>query len=147
MANYDAGHYFLTMLMPVRTQGFVENGQARRSHLQALRTKLAMMPTARQDPPSERSTFNSPFARIAGTHFAHFFIIDGPRYNGRRPSNAILDLITNKQLTIPQKVDKLSNPFLVLVIDFDARDGSESSLRAYTDSMWDFMQPELDMLF
>ncbi len=147
MANYDAGHYFLTMFTPVLTDGFVDVDGARRSHVQSIREKLMMMPTARQDPPSERSQFNSPFARVPGTHFARFFVVDQLRYNGRRPSNAIFDLVVRKSLTIPEKIDKLRSPYLVLCIDFDAADGDDACLRAYTDGMWDNMQDVLVDLF
>ncbi|MFT7596403.1 MAG: hypothetical protein ACI8R4_003738, partial [Paracoccaceae bacterium] len=100
-----------------------------------------------QDYDSTESKLQSPFAAVPGTHFAHLFIIDDTRYNGRRPSNPILDLIFNVKLTIAEKVDRLPDAYLVLAVDFDAADGSTASLRAYTDAMWANMADTLRLIY
>lgn len=147
MANYDAGHYFLTVMAPLQRDGWVEVGGVRRSLIDHVRHMLATLPTAQQDHFSADSGLMSPFARVPGTHFAHLFVIDTLHYNGRRPSNPILDLLENVQLTIPEDVDALPHAYLVLAVDFDAADGSEAALRAYTDDLWAHMAPELQMLY
>lgn len=147
MANYDAGHYFLTMMAPIERDGYVLKDNARQSKLDHIKNALVTLPTAQQDAVSHESGLNSPFARVPGTHFARFFVIDNLRYNGRRPSNAIANLILKRQLTIPEKVDTLNAAYLVMTIDFDAQDGSEASLRSYTDSLWRNMSRELEIVF
>lgn len=147
MANYDAGHYFLTVMIPIDRDGFVEINGARRSLIDHTRHVLTTLPTAQQDYVSTASGLQSPFARVPGTHFAHFFIIDDTRYNGRRPSNPIYDLVFNVKMTNAQKVDRLPDAYLVFAVDFDAPDGSARSLRNYTDALWHHMGAELRMIY
>jgi hypothetical protein len=147
MANYDAGHYFLTVMAPLQRDAFVMVDGVRRSVIDHVRHMLATLPTAQQDHFSAESGLMSPFARVPGTHFAHLFMIDTLHYNGRRPSNPIIDLLENVQLTIPEEVDALPHAYLVLAADFDAPDGSEVALRAYTDGLWVHMAAELRMLY
>lgn len=147
MANYDAGHYFLTMMAPINRHGYVEVDGVRRSLIDHVRDLLITLPTAQQDRFSAASGLQSPFARVPGTHFAHFFVIDDVIYNGRRPSSAVLDLLFNVQLTINEKVDHLPHAYLVLALDFDAMDGSPAALRSYTDGLWRNMPEELTLLF
>lgn len=143
MANYDAGHYFLTTMVPIDRDAFVQEGDERRSAIVHIRKVLTTLPTAQQDYVSSISGLQSPFAAVPGTHFAHFFIIDDVRYNGRRPSNPILNLIFNVKMTNAEEVDRLSDAYLVLAADFDAPDGSPGSLRAYTDALWSGMEQAL----
>lgn len=147
MANYDAGHYFLTVMAPLDRDGYVEIGGERRSVVNHVREILLTLPTSQQDYVSEQSHLMSPFARVPGTHFAHIFIVDDVHYNGRRPSNPVLDLLKNVNLTIPERVDHLPDAYLVMALDFDAPDGSDASLRAYTDALWDQIGPEIVMIF
>mgnify|MGYP003626082413 CR=1 FL=1 len=147
MANYDAGHYFLTVMAPLQRASFVEINGVRRSVIDHVRHMLATLPTAQQDHFSETSGLNSPFTRVPKTHFAHFFIIDTLHYNGRRPSNPIVDLLEKVQLTVPEDVDALPHAYLVLAVDFDAADGSDAALRSYTDGLWAHMAAELTMLY
>ncbi len=147
MANYDAGHYFLTMMAPIDRNGYIAIDGVRRSLIDHVREVLVTLPTAQLDKFSVASGLQSPFARVPGTHFAHFFVIDDVVYNGRRPSSPILDLIFNVKLTINEKVDHLPHAYLVLALDFDAMDGSPAALRSYTDGLWRHMQDELALLF
>jgi len=147
MANYDAGHYFLTIMAPIDRNAFIEIDGVRRSRIDYVRDQLITLPTAQQNSFSGRSGLQSPFARVPGTHFAHFFVIDDVIYNGRRPSNPILDLIKNVNMTIAEKVDHLPYAYLVLALDFDAMDGPPAALRAYTDGLWRGMADELTLLF
>lgn len=147
MADYDAGHYFLTVAAPVERNGMVMVNGKRRSRIDHLRDTLASLPTAQQDEFSSETMLNSPFARVPGTHFARFFVLDDVRYNGRRPSNPILNLIFNVQMSVAERVDQLPHAYLVMTIDFDAMDGSKASLRAYTNDLWRHMSEELQMIF
>ncbi len=147
MANYDAGHYFLTVMAPLQRDAYVVINGVRRSLIDHVRHMLFTLPTAQQDHFSTDSGLNSPFARVPGTHFAHLFVIDSLHYNGRRPSNPIIDLLEKVQLTVPEEVDELPHAYLVMAVDFDAADGSDAALRAYTDDLWAHMAPELKMLY
>lgn len=147
MANYDAGHYFLTVMAPLDRDRSIQAHGWKWSAIDHVRHVLAMMPTAQQDIYSDHTTRMSPFAAVPGTHFAHVFVIDDVRYNGRRPSNAILDLIFNVQMTLAEKTDSLPYAYVVLAVDFDAIDGSPASLRAWTDSAWRNMGKELQQIF
>lgn len=147
MANYDAGHYFLTMMAPIDRNGFVEIDGQRRSLIDHVRDLLITLPVAQQDKFSAGSGLQSPFARVPGTHFAHFFVIDDVVYNGRRPSSAVLDLLFNVNMTENEAVDHLPHAYLVLALDFDAMDATPAALRAYTDGMWRNMSEELTLLF
>lgn len=147
MANYDAGHYFLNIIVPIDRNGFVEVGGQRRSVVNELREYLITLPTAQQDRFSIDSGLNSPFSRVPGTHFARLFVLDDVRYNGRRPSSPVLDLIFNVKMTVPQDVDHLPYAYLVVAIDFDAIDGSLTALRSYTNNLWRHMGEELQTIF
>lgn len=147
MADYDAGHYFLTVAAPVDRNGTVTVNGNRRSRIDHLRDTLASLPTARQDEFSSETALNSPFSRVPGTHFARFFVLDDVRYNGRRKSNPILNLIFNVQMTVAERIDHLPHAFLVMTIDFDAMDGSKAALRSYTNDLWCHMSDELEMIF
>lgn len=147
MANFDGGHYFLTALAPIKSDGFVEDEGRRRSHTQALRDMLSSLPSAQQSPASEQSGLNSPFARVPRTHFARFVVIDDVRYNGRNHSDAICDRLLGTKLTIPQKVDHLNAPFLLFAVDFDAANGDDSELKSYANLLWRGMEAELRAVF
>ena len=147
MANFDGGHYFLTILAPIKRDGFVDVEGGRRSHTQVVRDILSSLPTAQQSLASEGSGMNSPFTRVPGTHFARFVVIDDLRYNGRKHSDAIYDRIFSVKLSVPQKVDHLNHSYLLLAIDFDAASGDDSELRSYTDLLWQNMELELRTIF
>jgi len=147
MANFDGGHYFLTMLAPIRRGVLTDVDGADRSPQQILRQILGTLPVAQQDAPSLASGLNSPFAAVPGTHFVRFFIIDELRFNGRRPSNPIIDLFTGVDMLAPETVDDLIDPYLVLTVDFDAKTGDDAELRAYTDALWRRAEPTLRLIF
>ncbi len=146
MANYDAGHYFLTVAAPIDRNGEVKVAGKSRSLINNLHDTLSQLSTSQQDLVEANRT-ECCFARLPGTHFVRFFVLGDVRYNGRRPSNPIYDLIFNVQMTVAEKVDHLPDAYLIMTIDFDAPDGSEASLRAYTDSMWHLMSEEATLIF
>jgi len=147
MSNYDAGHYFLTVFAPIRTHHPTIGTDIGSSHTIDLRRELFLLPTARQDSASRDTALDSPFAKVPGVHFARFFVLDQLPYNGRRPSNAVYNLLRGVDLVKQQAVDHLESAWLIMVIDMDAPDGTEASLRACTDRLWQGMEPELRRIF
>ena len=89
MPNFDGGHYFLTALIPIRSNEFIDREGKKTSPVHLLREELAILPKARQSPVSEKNQLNSPFARNTRTHFARFVVIDDAIYNGRNPTDAL----------------------------------------------------------
>ncbi|HEX2526452.1 MAG TPA: hypothetical protein VHL31_09170 [Geminicoccus sp.] len=146
MPNFDGSHYFLTVLAPVRTEAFDDEGKVR-THLHALRETLDLLPTARQMPVNEHSPLDSPFARHLGTHFARFVVIDNVVYNGRIRVNAIWAAFTGAKALDAQKADRLSRPYLLFAVDFDARTGDEDEVKRYLTDLWNVMPVELCKVF
>jgi hypothetical protein len=147
MPNFDGGHYFLTMLAPVRNDDVVTEAGEHVSYEQSLRMTLATLPTALQSQPSIETGINSPFARNGKTHFARFSVINNPAYNGRTPSDPILNAIDGTNPINPQPVDVIGSPFLLLSLDFDAADGSTSTRDSYLTELWEQMGDELRVIF
>nr|WP_295661127.1 hypothetical protein [Polymorphobacter sp.] len=149
MPNLDGGHYFLTMLAPVRTGNMVDTVTgASRSHPHLLRQALALLPAGRQTAASPADAPSSPFARNTLNHLARFVVIDGPAYNGRESSDTLAGLVRSTDPLVAQPVDVLTTPFLLFAADVDAQqlDGP-TALRRYTDTLWATMRPELDATF
>ncbi|MEM9044934.1 MAG: hypothetical protein AAGC81_09570, partial [Pseudomonadota bacterium] len=132
MPNFDAGHYFLTTLTPVRP-GADENGV---SHVQAIRVLLSNLPTALQSPATESYAqsikdgvvdrkdaveANSPFAKSLRTHLCRYVVIDDTIYNGRLGADPILVGAGKAPDPLsPQHVDHLPCPYLFFSADIDA---------------------------
>ncbi len=148
MPTFDGGHYFLTVLAPIRTGDLVHLGDdTYRSHAQMLRDTLACLPTARQAPPTLDSPLNSPFARSRRTHLCRFVVIDDVVYNGRNPTDAILGSVKGVDLLEHQPVDRLNAPYLLFAADFDAASGADSELRSFLTELWSTMETELRAVF
>ncbi len=146
MANFDAGHYFLTVAAPIDRDGkIVVDGQTL-SVINSLRGSLAELATSQEELSDTRHQ-TCCFAKVPGTHFVRFFVLGDVRYNGRRPSNPIYDLLFNVQMTKPEKVDHLPDAYLMMMIDFDASDGSDASLRNYLDDLWNHASDEMVQIF
>ena len=145
MPNYDGGHYFLTMLAPVRLG--TTQGKERFSWRQTLLDTLAMLPTAQVGVTTQDAEACSPFTRNTMTHLARFVLIDAPPYNGRVSGDSLLAKLKQVDPTVPQPVDSLATPYLLFAADFDAPDGSDASLRVFTDTLWATMRPELTRIF
>ncbi len=150
MPNFDGGHYFLTTLLPVKTS--VDPDAPGNSHVHQLRDVLAHLPTALQSPASEHRGINAPFARNLRTHFLRLVVIDDVAFNGREPNDTLVVSILTKlnaklfrtlDPMIPNRVDALPGPYLIVVADFDAANGSDSELAGYLRDLWTDMEPEL----
>src|SRR5258708_10423332 len=72
MPTFDGGHYFLTVVIPIRTAP-VEDGFAVTSPVHALRKRLSLMPTAAETP--ARAAAQSPFPPNNPLHFPPFVTI------------------------------------------------------------------------
>jgi hypothetical protein len=142
MPTFDGGHYFLSALVPIRTDT-MDDGLASTSPVHALRKRLDVLPPAAQTPACHGQ--QSPFARNTRNHFARFVIIDDVAYNGREPGNKLLSLFDN--LTVAQPQDHLSCPFLFFAADFDAKSGADSERDSYLAELWKTMGHELRDIF
>jgi hypothetical protein len=147
MPNLDGGHYFLTVLAPIRVDTMTDPVVGRsRSHQHMLAQKLALLYTGRQTAVSPANAPPSPFAANTLNHLARFVIISGPAYNGRLSGDALVGVIRDTNPLTPQPVDRLSTPYLLFAADIDAPDG-EAAVRSYTDKLWATMQADLSIIF
>jgi hypothetical protein len=139
--SFDGGRYFLTALIPIRTDAVEDpwNAECVTSHVHALREALVALPTALQSPATEHIGINSPFARDSRTHFARFAVIDNVAFNGRVQTDPIAAALRPPRAT-PQ--DELHTPYLIYVTDFDAPDGTDATRDAYFENLFRLMQPE-----
>ena len=145
MPNYDAGHYFLTILAPIRPEPDISNGISR-SRRNLIQKVLTFMPSGERTGTSLGNAAPAPFARSTRTHFARFVVLDDTVFNGRVSSNNPVSLVTANPL-IPQKVDRLTTPYLIFVADFDAESGDDAVLKSYATDLWETMADELTSVF
>ena len=129
MPNFDGGHYFLTLLSPIKVneQPGPDPTETRETYMLRMQRALARLPTAQQSPATieiaspDPKGIVSPFAKTSRTHLARFVVIEDTIYNGRLGVDAVTASINTKlQPTNPQHVDKLPCPYLMLAVDFDA---------------------------
>ncbi|QBR70419.1 hypothetical protein CU048_03035 [Beijerinckiaceae bacterium] len=144
MPTLDGGHYFLTTLVPVKTEPVRDDGVIT-SPVHALRKQLAKLPTAAQSPSFGGG--QSPFARNTRNHFARLVIIDDVAYVGREPINTLRSTFKQTDLLVAQPQDHLSHPFLLFVAEFDAASGDDSERNSYLTLLWETMQKELKEIF
>jgi hypothetical protein len=144
MPTFDGGHYFLTVVIPIRTTP-VKDGLAVTSPVHALRKRLSLMPTAAETP--ARGGGQSPFARNKRNHFARFVIIDDVAYSGRTGRNTLWGLVRGGDLAVAQPQDHLKCPFLVFVVDFDAKSGADAERDSYLVELWNTMGQDLREIF
>jgi len=153
MPNFDAGHYFLTALLPIDNRTLVREDKTLTSPVRIVRRSLSVLPKARQSPSTEATgdkyNLNSPFARSLRTHFVRFVVIDDVIFNGRDPTNALQVALNEKKfdLTIAKTCDQLRCPYLLFVADFDAHSGDPSELESYLRELWELMPAELASVF
>jgi len=156
--NFDAGHYFLTVLAPIRADSVIKDDQSH-SYRHLLREALDRMPTGERTVASVGMPVIAPFAKNNRTHLARFALLDQVVFNGRRSGDTVLGLVSNQLLRLtgraakqtnplkPQWVDLIRSPFLIFVVDFDAANGSDEELRGYLTGLWGEMSPELMEVF
>jgi hypothetical protein len=154
MPNFDAGHYFLTVLAPVRVDSVMPKGQSH-SHRHLLRDVLDKIPTGERTAASVGRARPVPFAKNNRTHLARFAVLDQAVFNGCVSGDTLLGLVLNKLRPAtrrtdplkPQWVDLLRSPFLLFAVDFDAANGSDDELRSYLAGLWNDMSGELNDIF
>src|SRR5580704_10141502 len=144
MPTYDGGHYFLTVVVPIKTTP-VNDDKVATSPVHALRKRLSMLPTAAETPACGGG--QSPFARNRRNHFARFVIIDDVAYVGRSGRNVLLGKIAGDKLVVAQPQDHLKCPFLVFAADFDAKSASAQERDSYLAELWRTMEKELREIF
>lgn len=147
MANYDSGHYFLTLLAPIRMDSVLRDGQSHsRRHL--IREALNAMPIGESTIATLNAAPPSPFARNQATHFARFVVIDDVPYNGKVSRDSLvttlLGVLPKNLQPKPATVDQLSTPYLLFTADFDAASGDVSELNRYLEGLWCDMRAELN---
>jgi hypothetical protein len=147
MPNFDGGHYFLTALVPVRTDLDIPADQTFTSHVDNLRDVLSTLPSAQQTLVCEEFKLNSPFSRNTRTHFARFAVIEDVTYNGRNPQDALKTAFAGPNPVIPQQVDHLTCPFLLFSVDFDLAADTPDEPGTYLCELWATMEPELRAVF
>jgi hypothetical protein len=154
MPNFDAGHYFLTVLAPVRVDSVMVDGQSH-SHRHLLRYVLDKIATGERTAASVGIARPVPFAKSNRTHLARFAVLDQVVFNGRVSGDTLFDLVLNKFRPAtrrtnplkPQWVDLLRSPFLLFAVDFDAANGTDDELRSYLTGLWNDMSTELQDIF
>ncbi|MEM9735053.1 MAG: hypothetical protein AAF908_00410 [Pseudomonadota bacterium] len=168
MPNFDGGHYFLTVLTPVRVD---RPPEGKTSYIQRLREALAAIPTAQQSPATVATAKRikeetglevlSPFAKTPRTHLCRYVIIEDTIYNGRIGVDAILASVGLKpQPTEPQHIDTLPSPYLLWSTNFDAiaapgetlpsemTPSQQSKVRdAYLRDLWSHSSAELKTIY
>jgi hypothetical protein len=144
MPTFDGGHYFLTVLVPIRTTP-VKDDDAATSPVHALRKRLSVLPSAAGTPGVGGGP--SPFARSARTHFARLVIVDDVAYNGRDGRNVALVTLAGQDLTAAQPQDHLTCPFLLFCAEFDAHIGSDKERDSYLVELWNIMERDLRQIF
>jgi len=144
MPTYDGGHYFLTVLAPIKKE-LIADGAGCNSSVNVLRERLAALPNIGQRPSPNPG--QSPFARNARNHFVRIGIIDDVAYNGREEKNVVLMFLKDINPTVAQTQDHLSCPFLFFLVDFDAASGADAERDSYLATLWDTMGSELRSIF
>lgn len=148
MPNLDGGHYFLTTLIPLKTEPVQRSDGTFTSPSHILREALATMPTAQQSPAAIEAGYSSPFSRCTRTHFVRMVVIDQPMYNGRDAGDTLVQGLRNVNLLVHQPVDNLSCPYLMFCADFDARaDEADGGLASWVEGLWTKMEKELRVVF
>jgi hypothetical protein len=148
MPNLDGGHYFFTGIVPICNDGIVEHEGLKSSPIHMVREALETLPTALQSPAAETVGIQSPFARSTRTHFVRLVVLDQPFFNGRDRADAILTGIKNTDLLASGPVDRLSCPYLLVIVDFDPGDASgDGEPRSYFEELWRLMPTELGAIF
>ncbi|WP_020173445.1 hypothetical protein [Methyloferula stellata] len=146
MPNIDAGHYFLTVLLPIRRDPVEIYDHVVTTPMLAVREWLAGLPTAHQSPVCV-SAGNSPFARNLRNHFARFSVIDVPAFNGRVQTDAVVMALRKINPIVPQPVDQLNTPYLFFSADFNCIHGDDRDLESYLATLWATMEPEIRKIF
>jgi hypothetical protein len=153
MPTIDGGHIYFTGLFPVKTGGTSVGGGAFIPHSHQLREELALLPTAQQNPETVAAGLVSPFARCRRTHFLRLVVIDQPMWNGRTPSDPILNVARGLvgrpvNLKAQPPFDVLARPWLLLATDIDRLPESpDQGLGSWAEALWTRTEAEMRAIF
>lgn len=160
MPSFDSGYYAFTALIPL-LEGDAEAitcrwQPMRCSPVQSLRLLLGSLrtvevPDAGSDAAAESGGSVGPrpvpFSGSDRTHFARLVVVEELAWNGRERSDTMLELL-RAALGWPQRqrIDRLPCPYLLVLLDFDAPDGSEASVENYLNELWSSMEQEWTLI-
>jgi len=148
MPNSDGGHYFLTLLAPVKLGEVRNHDGTITTHSHVLREELANLPTAQQSQVTIDTGLISPFARCRRTHFLRMAVIDQPMFNGRDPSDPLVNAVKRRNVLVHQPFDVLSRPWLMLATDFDLRpQEADQGVRSWAEGLWLNSESEMRAIF
>lgn len=153
MANYDSGHHFMTLLVPLRDGTLEVDGRCL-SHRQRVAELLALLPNGEwlRATPGHRAgdrtrvfspCSRSPFTRNPRTHFTRLVVIDELPYNGREPRDTLVGALRKRDPLVGQPVDRLSCAWLLWTADFDAASDDDGELDSWLAQTWQAMEAEL----
>ena len=165
MPSFDSGYYQLTSLIPIRKEDedpllWRWNPQ-RRSASHSLRDLLDSFRSV--DLGDDRSAAERciaearpvPFSTSDRTHFARLLVVDDLAYNGRSQGDTLVDMARLALaaagwtwMAIPERdaVDHLPQPYLLVVLDFDAPNGRPDSVERYLHALWATMEQEWTLI-
>ena len=160
MPNFDTGHYFLTILSPIKEGSMVNEKGESISFDQNLQDILRILPRALQSPTTEQIGINSPFSQEKSTHFCRFAIIDDIIFHGKERSNVVIRSLLKINPLDNDHIDKLNSKYLLFTSDFDAVMNIGDSLPeklskkeqndirdAYARRLWDKLKEELQNVY
>jgi hypothetical protein len=148
MPTIDGGHIFLTCLAPVKLGEVAHPGGQITTHSHMLREELANLPTAAQSPVSITTGLPSPFSRCTRTHFLRLFVIDQPMFNGRDPSDPLVNAAKQVDPLVHQPFDVLSRPWLALSADIDRRPAeADQGIASWAEGLWTKSEAEMRAIF
>jgi hypothetical protein len=155
MPNIDGGHYFLTVLAPIKLSNEIAPDGSIDCPSNRLRKLLALMPTTGggreglvgEDLVLDRPRDISPFARNDLNHFVRFAVIEDVNYNGRINGDGLVEALRGINPAELQAVDHLSRPYLLFAAEFDPNREGAPEPDVYLDRLWTTMEIELRDIF
>lgn len=146
MASIDGGHYYLTVLAPIRRRWVEGLHKQTTAPMILLRERLATLPTAQQTPGTTASGFISNFSKSSMTHFARFAVIDRLGFNGYVAPDPVFSTL-GLQKSFEHR-EELKRPYLLFGAEFDAPSGSRNAdLAVYLRELWEVMGEDLRSIF
>lgn len=157
MPSFDAGYYQLTALIPV-VRGADAAAQWRWHPLSAtavdsLRELLASFRSVDVPVPSDpalRHCRAIPFSCSNRTHFARLVVLEDLAYNGLQQGDTLFDtvrqLLPGMKKQQRESPDYLPSPYLLVLLDFDALDGSTAMVEKYLLELWRSMEQEWTLI-
>lgn len=157
MPSFDSGYYAFTALIPLLpddTDWRLWRWSRQSSSVpHSLRELLSSLPTV--DVPAGGGdkgggaavTRAIPFSGCDRTHFARLVVVEELAWNGREGSDTLLELLWGALGWFDHRpADRLPCPYLLVLLDFDAPDGSSASVEDYLLELWPSMEQEWTLI-